>query len=284
MIRNQSVPVDAILPHIVYQNIADAIEWLTKAFAFTEHYRYGDEHGLANGAQMHLGNAWVMLERARFGSASPAQLGYGTQSLTIFVEEVDDHFKRAAAAGARIVEAPHETVYGEWQYGAEDLDGHHWLFSRHLRNVNPGTWGATVLHPAAIATQVSPMLAVSDGSAAIEFYKAAFGATTVWRLGSGADVVAGLSINGSEFFLAHESPPYGTRGPASAGFTTVRIELFVDDPVAVHRQALAAGAVDRSPVIEHEYRVTGPRPIMRMLQGAVVDPFGQMWLIGKFLE
>lgn|GEM_PF-220255 len=284
MIRNRSVPVDVILPHVVYRNVADAIEWLTNAFAFSEHYRYGEVDGSVSGAQMRLGNAWVMLKRARPGCASPAQLGYGTQSLTVFVEDVDSHFKRAAAAGVTILEVPHETVYGEWQYGAEDLDGHHWLFSRHIRNLNPETWGATVSHPAAIPTQISPMLAVSDGSTAIEFYQAAFGATTLWRLGDGRDVIAGLSINGSEFFLAQEAPPYGTRGPASAGFTTVRIELFVDDPIAVHRQALAAGAVERNPVIEHEHSVAGPQPIKRMLQGALLDPFGHMWLIGKFLE
>ena len=72
------------------------------------------------------------------------------------------------------------------------------------------------------------MLAVSDGNAAMEFYRAAFGATVLWDL-DGA--VAGLAIDGAPFFLAHESPPHGTRGPASVGFTTVRIELFVDDPV-----------------------------------------------------
>src|ERR1043166_7253199 len=63
-------------------------------------------------------------------------------------------------------------------------------------------------------------------------------------------------------------------GPASVGFTTVRIELFVDDPIAVHRQALAAGAIERSPVREHKHTTTGPHPIKRMLQGALVDPFG----------
>jgi PhnB protein len=78
-----------------------------------------------------------------------------------------------------------------------------------------------------MGTQISPMLAVGDGNAAIEFYKAAFGATLLWCLDGG---VAGLSIDGANFFLAEESPPHGTRGPASAGFTTVRIELFVDDP------------------------------------------------------
>lgn len=132
-------------------------------------------------------------------------------------------------------------------------------------------------------TQISPMLAVTNGDAAIKFYKAAFSATVLWSLGDD-HVVAGLSINGAEFFLATESPQYGTRSPCSAGFTTVRIELFVDDPVAVHKQALAAGAVEHSPVLEHVHETTGPRPIRKMLQGAVMDPFGHMWLIGKFLE
>ena len=132
-------------------------------------------------------------------------------------------------------------------------------------------------------TEISPMLAVSDGNAAIRFYETAFDATLLWRLGDD-HVVAGLSINGARFFLASESPSYGTRAPATVGFTTVRIELFVDDPVAVHAHALAAGAVEHSPVQEHSYPVIGPHPIGRMLQGAVVDPFGHMWLIGKFLD
>jgi PhnB protein len=133
----------------------------------------------------------------------------------------------------------------------------------------------------AMKTQISPMLAVSDGNAAIAFYQAAFGATLLWHL-DGA--VAGLSIDGAQFFLAHESPPHGTRNPASVGFTTVRIELFVDDPVAVQRHALAAGAIEHSPVEEHTHTTHGPQPIRRMLQGAVVDPFGHLWLVGKILE
>jgi PhnB protein len=135
----------------------------------------------------------------------------------------------------------------------------------------------------AMPTQISPMLAVNDGNAAIEFYMRAFGATVLWQL-DGKGHVAGLSIDGAPFFLADESPPHGTRSPASAGFTTVRIELFVDDPVAMHRQAVTAGATDHSPVREHTHATIGPHPIGRMLQGAVVDPFGHMWLIGKFLE
>jgi PhnB protein len=125
------------------------------------------------------------------------------------------------------------------------------------------------------------MLAVGDGRAAIEFYKAAFGAKVLWHLD---EAVAGLSIDGAEFFLAQEPPPHGTRSPDSAGFTTVRIELFVDDPIAIHSRALAAGATEHDPVREHTHSTAGPHPITRMLQGALVDPFGHMWLVGKFLE
>ena len=128
------------------------------------------------------------------------------------------------------------------------------------------------------------MLAVSDGNAAIAFYQAAFGATVLWHLDGGGHVVAGLAIDDAQFFLAHESPPHATRSPDGANFTTVRIELFVDDPSAVYNQALAAGATDHSPVEEHRHTTQGPRAIKRMLQGAVVDPFGHVWLVGKILE
>jgi PhnB protein len=132
--------------------------------------------------------------------------------------------------------------------------------------------------------EILPMLAVSHGDNAIEFYKSAFDATVLWRLGEGADIVAGVAIGGAKFFLAYEAPQYGTRAPSSVGFTTVRIELFVDDPVAVQRRALAAGAREHSPVSEDRFEMAGPNPIKRIVQGAVVDPFGHMWLIGKILE
>jgi uncharacterized glyoxalase superfamily protein PhnB len=57
-----------------------------------------------------------------------------------------EHFGRAKAAGAKIVEELNETMYGELQYGVEDLERHHWLFSRHARDVSPDEWGATICH------------------------------------------------------------------------------------------------------------------------------------------
>lgn len=138
------MPAETLLPHLVYGNIADALSWLNKAFGFVEDFRYGEPGGPVQGAQMHLGNAWIMLGSTRPGRASPAQVGLRTQSLTVFVDDVDVHFERAKSAGAKIVEELHETPYGERQYGVEDLEGHHWLFSKHVRDVSPAEWGATL--------------------------------------------------------------------------------------------------------------------------------------------
>jgi len=144
MIRNRSVPADIVLPHITYSDVAAALAWLDRTFGFTEHYRYGEPGGPVSGAQMYLGNAYIMVNRARLGSTSPAQAGLSTQSLTVFVDDVDAHYERTKSAGANIVEVLHETCYGERQYGVEDFEGHHWLFSKHDRDVDPEEWGAII--------------------------------------------------------------------------------------------------------------------------------------------
>jgi len=71
-------------------------------------------------------------------------------------------------------------------------------------------------------------------------HQRAFGATLLWEL-EGA--VAGLSIDGAEFFLAEESPDYGTRSADSAGFTTVRIARLAgtasnDTQISLQRSVL----------------------------------------------
>ena len=96
---------------------------------------------------MRLGAACIMLKGPQQGTMSPAQLGYRTQSLTIFLDNVEAHYAHTKRSGADILEELHETIYGERQYVAQDLEGHHWLFSQHIRDVNPFDWGATVVSP-----------------------------------------------------------------------------------------------------------------------------------------
>jgi PhnB protein len=116
------------------------------------------------------------------------------------------------------------------------------------------------------------MLSVRRGSKAIEFYKAAFGATELFRIDddTGA-VVARLSVEGAEFWVADESPEHKNFSPESLGGGSVRMVMIVDDPDASFARAVAAGATIVVPV-ENNY---GWR------LGRVVDPFGHHWEIGK---
>ena len=141
MQSNRSVPVDTVLPHIVYDDVAAAIDWLTRVFGFSEHYRYGDPTA-PEGAQMRFGNVYLMLTRARPGRETPARLGAFTQTLSLFVTNVDENYEKIRRAGAKVVEELNETFYGERQFVVEDLAGHRWLFAQHARDVSPEEWGA----------------------------------------------------------------------------------------------------------------------------------------------
>ena len=119
---------------------------------------------------------------------------------------------------------------------------------------------------------IIPNLSVSNGKAALDFYQRAFGAVEQFRVESPEGAIfAALKINGARLFVADEAPAFNHLGPDSLGGTSVRIDLLVPDPDAVHAQALAAGATEISPVREEE---VGPR------MGVVRDPFGHIWLIG----
>ena len=122
-------------------------------------------------------------------------------------------------------------------------------------------------------TSIAPLLSVRRGASAIEFYKQAFDAAEMFRIASDSgEVVARLSVDGAEFWLADESPPHSNFSPESLGGGSVRMILVVDAPDAAFARAVEAGAKVVSPVRDHSY---GWRV------GRVVDPFGHHWEIGK---
>jgi PhnB protein len=127
----------------------------------------------------------------------------------------------------------------------------------------------------ATKTAIAPLLSVRAGAKAIEFYKAAFGATVVYRVDApDGEVVARLSVDGAEFWVADESPEHENFSPESLGGGTARMILVADNPDAAFERAVKAGAKVVSPVSnEHGWRL-----------GRVADPFGHHWEIGKPLE
>ena len=120
-----------------------------------------------------------------------------------------------------------------------------------------------------MSTVISCMLAVPSAGEAADWYEQAVGATRLWDLGS----VIGLEIDGARFFLA-EPANNGWETPRALASTTVRVEVFVDDPDAFVARAVAAGADGDDPVRNHEM------PWGTHRQGAFWDPYGHRWLVG----
>ena len=128
-----------------------------------------------------------------------------------------------------------------------------------------------------VRTGISPQLSVRHGRAAIEFYKAAFGAVEDYRVGGTAQhesVVAQLSVDGATFWVSDESPEHLHFSPETLSGSTVRVLLVVDDPRGMAERALAAGAREIYPVLEEH----------GWLLGRLEDPYGHQWEIGKPLE
>jgi hypothetical protein len=55
----------------------------------------------------------------------------------VYVEDIDAHFERAQAAGARVVYPPEDTEWGTRRYRVLDPEGYEWSFG----NYQPGTAG-----------------------------------------------------------------------------------------------------------------------------------------------
>jgi PhnB protein len=126
-----------------------------------------------------------------------------------------------------------------------------------------------------------PYITVSHAAAAIEFYKAAFGAEELSRHSApGGDKImhAHLIVHGSPLMLADDFPEYANgkgRTPEALGGSPVILALEVEDAQGSWDKALAAGATVRFPL---EDQFWGER------YGQVTDPFGHIWSIGQELR
>jgi PhnB protein len=124
---------------------------------------------------------------------------------------------------------------------------------------------------------LSPHLVCAGAADAIEFYKAAFGATELMRLAgpNGKLMHACLSINGSSVMLVDENRDYGMLSPTALNGTPVTIHLMVKDVDAVAERAVAAGATLKMPVQDMFW---GDR------YGLLEDPFGHRWSVATPLR
>jgi uncharacterized glyoxalase superfamily protein PhnB len=134
--NNRSMAPGSVIPQLPYADIAEAVAWLCAAFGFTERLRIANHR-----SQLLVGSGSVVAVEAR------PPLGRG--SVMVRVDDVDAHYRRALAQGARTSGPPTTYPYGERQYTAQDLAGHSWTFSQSVADVDPADWGGTLVQTGA---------------------------------------------------------------------------------------------------------------------------------------
>lgn len=120
---------------------------------------------------------------------------------------------------------------------------------------------------------LTPFLTVRDAARAIEFYKAAFGATLRSDVAKGPDgkvMHAELMIGDSIIMLSDEFPEFGSLSPQSIGGSPMGLHIYLDGVDAAFDRAVKAGAQVEMPVVDQFW---GDR------YGKLKDPFGHKWSI-----
>jgi uncharacterized glyoxalase superfamily protein PhnB len=122
-----------IIPCLRYRDAPQMIEWLCNTLGFQRHLVVEDGRGGIAHAQLTIGAGMIMLGSARAGDdpfgrvqSTPAALGGTTQSPYVVVPDADDVYRRATAAGAKIVLAIKDEDHGGRGFSCLDSEGHLW--------------------------------------------------------------------------------------------------------------------------------------------------------------
>ena len=128
-----------ITPNITVRDAAKAIDFYKKAFGAEEVMRMPAPGGKVMHAEMKLGNSHFMLadEMPEMGNKGPKSLGGTPISFYIYVENVDNAWKRALSAGGKETMPLADMFWGDRTGRLEDPFGHAWVLAQHIKDVTP---------------------------------------------------------------------------------------------------------------------------------------------------
>jgi uncharacterized glyoxalase superfamily protein PhnB len=136
MLTNRSIPDAAVIPELAYTDVLAAAKWLCEHFGFHERLRIADHR-----VQLNVGGGAVIVTQ-RDPAAGDLDSAH---SVLVRVENVDEYYRKAVSKGVRILRPVKTHPYGERQYTAQDFEGHLWIFSQTLEDVDPKSWGGTLM-------------------------------------------------------------------------------------------------------------------------------------------
>ena len=129
-----------VTPNVFYDDLGSALEFIGKTFRFETRMAMPGPGGKIIHAEMQIQDGVIMMSPAADNEswASPrSQGGRVTQSLYVYVDDLDGHCSKARSAGAEIVAEPEDMFWGDRTYVATDPEGHRWTFAERTKDVDP---------------------------------------------------------------------------------------------------------------------------------------------------
>lgn len=127
----------AIIPYLIVSDVKAAVEFYQRAFSFELAGEPLYEDNKMIFAAMKFKNSMIMIgQEGKLGvaDASPKNLGVASPvGIYVYVDNVDNFFKHAVAAGAEIVYAPENKSWNERVCKLKDPDQHIWGFASAIK-------------------------------------------------------------------------------------------------------------------------------------------------------
>jgi PhnB protein len=130
--------VAALIPYLVVSGAPKAISFYKKAFGAKEVHRMAAPNGKIVHAELEIGTETLMLsdEFDETTGRSPKSLQGTTGSIYLYVKDADAVFKKAVAAGARVLMPMADMFWGDRYGKIEDPFGHQWAIATKVERLS----------------------------------------------------------------------------------------------------------------------------------------------------
>jgi uncharacterized glyoxalase superfamily protein PhnB len=127
--------MSTISPCLRYRDARAAIDWLQRALGATPGEVHEGPDGSVGHAEVWFADGCVMLGSTPEPGSGRLDWGPGAACVYVVIEDPDERYARAVAAGAEIVREPADTDYGSRDFIAKDPEGNVWSFGTYRPQV-----------------------------------------------------------------------------------------------------------------------------------------------------
>lgn len=120
-----------VIPFLICKGTDKVIEFAQKTFGASVDDISRNENGLVMHATIHIRDSAVMLSEGSDRFPTTSTMMY------IYVDNVDEVYKKGLEAGGESLREPTNEFYGDRSCGLKDVSGNQWWVASHVEDVSP---------------------------------------------------------------------------------------------------------------------------------------------------